>query len=104
MKGLIWEEFEEGQCSDAAAHNLEDALKVCLGTPKSELRIFDTIYTGFTNTGWIKFWLGLKDWPCCGGLARNYVIQHVSLIYEMCTLLTIVGNKTKDYLPTFPIP
>jgi len=30
MRGLIWDEFEDGQCSDKAAHDIENAVKVCL--------------------------------------------------------------------------
>lgn len=104
MRGLVWEEFEEGQCSDKAAHLVEDALKECMDNTGKEIALFESMYSSFTGSNTLKFWMKMQNWPCCGGLARGYVIQHLTLIYEMCSCSVLIMNKCKEYLPTFPLP
>lgn len=44
------------------------------------------------------------EWPCIGGYFRNSLTAHLAHFYESVSILITISNKTKEYLPTFPIP
>lgn len=65
LKSYIWEGFEKGQMGPAAAQLLSECVDVTLDTTKQPLRIWNTIYSNFTDFG-IRITLRMKNWIILG--------------------------------------
>jgi len=96
LKGLFWERYEEGQVGGEATRMLEEACNICLDSTNSELNVWENVYINFTTKKTLSYFFKVKDWPCLGGAAKNYITRHLAFIYEVVTTFVICVKEAKE--------
>jgi hypothetical protein len=103
MKGILWNKFETGQTGPEALKLLDEATNVSIENTQEPLNIWQNIYINFTGLKGIRFYFKIKDFICCGGLAKNYITRHLAFIYETTTTFITAAQETKAFQAEFPM-
>lgn len=90
MKRLFWESYEEGQLTSDAIMLLSGACDLALDQVSKPIQIWDSVYGNFLRWRLIGCMQKIKKVPCLSFIAKRYIAQYLSQIYQVTTTFILV--------------
>lgn len=103
MKGLVWEKFEENQITGPATRLLNEAVEISLEANNKPIAIWEFLYSAFVSNKTTALYLKVKDWIIIGPLAKKYVANHLSFLYQVVTTFIIIAEEVIEHHEDIPL-
>ncbi|EGR34487.1 sodium hydrogen exchanger family protein, putative [Ichthyophthirius multifiliis] len=103
MKGLFWENYECGQLSANAIKLLDEAMNRSLEHTQKPLKLWDLIFVNFSDFQTLKFMFAVNNWIIIGSIAKTYILQHLSFVYEVVSCFIQTAHEIEEIQSSLPI-
>jgi len=87
---MFWERYEEGQLSKSAITMLLDSCDQGLDLSSQPIWMWPHLYSNFIHLRARRIMQKIISWPFIGRLAKNYIAESLSLLYQVSTTFIIV--------------
>ncbi|EGR29622.1 sodium hydrogen exchanger family protein, putative [Ichthyophthirius multifiliis] len=103
LKSLCWEQYENRYIGSGAAKWLEEGLNMALDDLTVPLKTWDMTYMNFTGFKILKMMFYMRNTPVIGKIARNYITNHLSFVYEVTTSFIVISHEIQEHNHELPI-
>lgn len=93
MKRMFWESYEEGQLTANAIMLLSGACDLALDQVSKPIQIWESIYANFLRWRLISCMQRIKKIPLISFIAKKYIAQYLSQIYQVTTAFILVSES-----------
>ncbi|CAK89999.1 unnamed protein product (macronuclear) [Paramecium tetraurelia] len=103
LKGLYYHKYEEGLCEEQTVRMLVESSDVGLDKLSDNLEIWDELYKNFMNLCSVNFFFKVKQKFLIGYFAREYLIRHLGLVYDVTSSFIICAEEALKLADNFPM-
>jgi hypothetical protein len=95
LKGVYYQMFEVHQCSPDTYLQLLESANWDLDTEKEPMNSWDFITNHFFDQSTIQLLFGSRNWPIVGKIARSWLFNHLSFLYDVASSY-IAGHEKAE--------
>ncbi|CAK93443.1 unnamed protein product (macronuclear) [Paramecium tetraurelia] len=103
LKGLYYHKYEEGLVEEQTVRMLVESSDVGLDKLNYNLEIWDELYKNFMNLCSVNFFFKVKQKFLIGFFAREYLIKHLGLVYDVTSSFIICAEEALKLADNFPM-
>ncbi|CAD8193501.1 unnamed protein product [Paramecium pentaurelia] len=103
LKGLYYHKYEEGLVEEQTVRMLVESSDVGLDKLNDNLEIWDELYKNFMNLCSVNFFFKVKQKFLIGYFAREYLIKHLGLVYDVTSSFIICAEEALHLADNFPL-
>lgn len=102
LKGSYYHLFEQSQCGPDSFLMLKEATDWDLDDDGTPMSSWDFISASFMNPTYVNAMIKMKNWPVVGKYAKNNLLDHLTLVYDVVTNYINAHEETDDLAKKFP--